>query len=74
MIHHTQCGAGALADDAFRGRSPSGSEPMSRSYVSAPFSIPSPTVTHDVGLIQSASAISQRVAVSGHVTTSSTAW
>jgi carbonic anhydrase len=67
VIHHNQCGAGALADDAFR-----------RSYadrVGAEESIlrehavldPRETVARDVERMRSASAIPSRVRVSGHV-------
>jgi carbonic anhydrase len=67
VIHHTQCGSGALADDAFR-----------RSYaerIGAEESIlreravldPVATVKHDVERLRSAAAVSPRVAVSGHV-------
>ena len=67
VIHHTQCGAGALADDAFR-----------RSYaarIGADESVlrehavldPVATVKHDVELLRSAPAVSPRIAVSGHV-------
>jgi carbonic anhydrase len=67
VIHHNQCGAGALADDAFR-----------RSYaerIGADESAlhrravldPAETVTRDVELLRSAPPISPRVRVSGHV-------
>src|SRR5919206_3357401 len=67
VIHHTQCGAGALADDTFR-----------RSYaerIGAEESAlreraildPVATVTSDVERIRAAGAISPRVTVSGHV-------
>jgi carbonic anhydrase len=67
VIHHTQCGAGALADDAFR-----------RSYaerIGADESTlrehaildPAATVTTDVERIRSAPGIPPRVTVSGHV-------
>jgi carbonic anhydrase len=67
VIHHTQCGAGALADDGFR-----------RSYaerIGADESglrehavlDPAETVESDVHRLRSAAAIPARVAVSGHV-------
>jgi carbonic anhydrase len=67
VIHHTQCGAGALADDTFR-----------RTYaerIGAKESIllehavldPAATVTRDVERLRSAPAVSSRVSVSGHV-------
>ena len=67
VIHHTQCGAGALADDAFR-----------RSYaerIGADESAlrehavldPAATVEADVARLRAAGAIPSRVTVSGHV-------
>jgi carbonic anhydrase len=67
VIHHTQCGAGALADDAFRRRY--------AERIGADESIlreravldPVMTVTHDVEILRSAAAISPRIPISGHV-------
>jgi carbonic anhydrase len=67
VIHHTQCGSGALADGTFRRRY--------AERIGAPESAlrehavldPTATVARDVERLRSASAISQRVAVSGHV-------
>jgi carbonic anhydrase len=67
VIHHTQCGSGALADATFR-----------RSYadrIGVPESPlrehavldPTATVMHDVELLRAARSISGRLAVSGHV-------
>jgi len=67
VIHHTQCGTGALADDAFR-----------RSYaerIGADESTlrgravldPAASVAHDVEHLRSAAAVPSRVTVSGHV-------
>jgi carbonic anhydrase len=67
VIHHTQCGTGALADDTFR-----------RSYaqrIGAEESAlreravldPAAIVTRDVERLRSAPAISPRITVSGHV-------
>jgi carbonic anhydrase len=67
VIHHTQCGAGALADDSFR-----------RSYaerIGAEESAlrehavldPATTVTHDVERLRLAPPVSPRITVSGHV-------
>ena len=67
VIHHTQCGAAALADDAFRGRYAErigAEEPALRDHAVLD---PAATVTRDVQLIRNAAAISPRVAVSGHV-------
>src|SRR6185312_2299297 len=67
VIHHTQCGAGAFADDTFRHRyaqriGVEDSGLRERAVVD-----PASTVTSDVGRLRSASAISPRVTVSGHV-------
>jgi carbonic anhydrase len=67
VIHHTQCGAGALADDDFRHKY--------AERIGADESIlhehavldPAATVTNDVERLRSAPAIPPRVAVSGHV-------
>jgi carbonic anhydrase len=67
VIHHTQCGSGALADGTFRRRY--------AERIGAPESPlrehavldPTATVRHDVELLRSARAIPERVAVSGHV-------
>jgi carbonic anhydrase len=67
VIHHTQCGSGALADGTFRRRY--------AERIGAPESPlreravldPTATVMADVERLRSASAISERVQVSGHV-------
>lgn len=67
VIHHTQCGAGALADDAFRRRYAErigADESILREHAVLD---PVATVRHDVELLRSAAAISPRIAVSGHV-------
>jgi carbonic anhydrase len=67
VIHHTQCGAGALADDTFRqnyARRIGAEESAIRGRAVVD---PASTVRHDVELVRSASAISPRVTVSGHV-------
>jgi carbonic anhydrase len=67
VIHHTQCGAGALADDSFRHtyakRIGADEAILRRRAVLAP----ARTVRDDVERLRSAPAISPRVAVSGHV-------
>jgi carbonic anhydrase len=67
VIHHTQCGAGALADDGFR-RSYAErigvEEPTLREHAIID---PAATVSGDVERLRSAPAISPRVSVSGHV-------
>src|SRR3982074_3677722 len=67
VIHHNQCGAGALADDTFRHRyaeriGADESALRERAVVD-----PAITVTNDVERLRSAPAISPRVIVSGHV-------
>jgi carbonic anhydrase len=67
VIHHTQCGAGALADDTFRRRYAErigADESTLREHAVLD---PTATVTRDVELLRSAPAISPRVTVSGHV-------
>jgi carbonic anhydrase len=67
VIHHTQCGAGALADDTFRGSyaqriGADEADLRDRAIVD-----PVATVTSDLERLRSAPAISQRVTFSGHV-------
>jgi carbonic anhydrase len=67
VIHHTQCGAGALADDSFRRRFAErigADESTIREHAVID---PIESVTHDVERLRSAPAISPRVTVSGHV-------
>jgi carbonic anhydrase len=67
VIHHNQCGTGALADDTFRRRYAEriGAEELSlRDHAVID---PAATVARDVERLRSAPAISPRVAVSGHV-------
>jgi carbonic anhydrase len=67
VIHHTQCGSGALADDAFRRRYADligADESALREHAVLD---PTATVTCDVERLRSAPAISPRVIVSGHV-------
>jgi carbonic anhydrase len=67
VIHHTQCGAGALADDAFRRRYAErigADESTLRQHAVLD---PEATVARDVERLHSAPAISPRVSVSGHV-------
>jgi carbonic anhydrase len=67
VIHHTQCGTGALADDTFRRRYAEriGAE-ESRLRDQAVLD-PAATVAHDVERLRSAPASSARITVSGHV-------
>jgi carbonic anhydrase len=67
VIHHTQCGAGALADDTFRrtyAERIGAAESALREHAVLD---PAATVTRDVERLHSARAISPRVTVSGHV-------
>jgi carbonic anhydrase len=67
VIHHTQCGTGALADDTFRrgyAQRIGVEESTLREHAVLD---PAATVTRDVERLRSASAISARVNVSGHV-------
>jgi carbonic anhydrase len=67
VIHHTQCGSGALADDAFRRRYAERIGVEESTLLDHAVLDPVATVTHDVQRLGSAAAISPRVAVSGHV-------
>jgi carbonic anhydrase len=67
VIHHNQCGAGALDDDAFRRRYAErigADEAALREHAVLD---PAATVRHDVELLRAADAIPDRVGVSGHV-------
>jgi carbonic anhydrase len=67
VIHHTQCGTGALADDTFRrtyAQRIGAEETALREHAVLD---PAATVTSDVERLRSAPAISPRVTVSGHV-------
>ena len=67
VIHHTQCGAGALADEEFRGRYAQRIGAEQSTLRDRAVLDPAATVTRDVELLRSAPAISPRVTVSGHV-------
>ena len=73
VIHHTQCGTGALADDTFRHRYAERIGADESTLLEHAVLDPAATVTGDVERLRSAPAISPRVTVSGHVTTSSRA-
>lgn len=67
VIHHNQCGTGALADDTFRreyAERIGADESTLREHAVLD---PAATVAHDVERLRSASPISARVTVSGHV-------
>jgi carbonic anhydrase len=67
VIHHTQCAAGALADDAFRRRYAEriGADELTLRHHA--IIDPAVTVASDVERLRSADAISARVGVSGYV-------
>jgi carbonic anhydrase len=67
VIHHTQCGTGALADDTFRRRYAERIGAEESTLREHAVLDPAATVTRDVELLRSAPAISPRVTVSGHV-------
>jgi carbonic anhydrase len=67
VIHHTQCGTGALADDGFRHRFAERiGVDESRLRDNAVLD-PAATVIRDVERLRAATAISPRITVSGHV-------
>jgi carbonic anhydrase len=67
VIHHTQCGTGALADDGFRRRYADRVGVEESTLRERAVLDPWETVTRDVGRLRSAPSISPRVTVSGHV-------
>lgn len=67
VLHHTQCGAAALADDDFRqdyARRIGADEATLREYA---ILHPASTVAADVGRLRLSEAIPGRISVSGHV-------
>jgi carbonic anhydrase len=67
VIHHNQCGTGALADDGFRHRYAERIGADEASLRDHAVLDPATTVAHDVELLRAAAAVPPRVAVSGHV-------
>ncbi len=67
VIHHTQCGTGALADDTFRRRYAERIGVEESTLRDHAVLDPAATVARDVGRLRSARSISPRVTVSGHV-------
>jgi carbonic anhydrase len=67
VIHHTQCGTGALADDTFRRRHAQRIGAEESTLREHAVLNPAATVTRDVEHLRSAPATSPRVTVSGHV-------
>jgi carbonic anhydrase len=67
VIHHTQCGTGALADDTFRRHYAARIGAEESTLREHAVLDPAATVTRDVERLRSATAIPSRVTVSGHV-------
>jgi carbonic anhydrase len=67
VIHHTQCGSGALADATFRRRYAERTGADETTLRERAILDPFETVERDVERLRSAGAIPPRVAVSGHV-------
>jgi carbonic anhydrase len=67
VIHHTQCGTGALANNTFRHRYAERIGVEESTLLEHAVLEPAATVTRDVERLRSAPAISPRVTVSGHV-------
>ncbi|HWF25858.1 MAG TPA: carbonic anhydrase [Solirubrobacteraceae bacterium] len=67
VIHHTQCGTGAFADDTFRRRYAERIGVAESTLREHAVLDPIATVTRDVERLRSAPATSPRVTVSGHV-------
>jgi carbonic anhydrase len=67
VIHHTQCGTGALADENFRRRYAERIGADESTLLTRAVLDPPATVTRDVERLRNAPAISPRVTVSGHV-------
>jgi carbonic anhydrase len=67
VIHHTQCGSGALADATFRRRYAARIGADETTLREHAILDPAATVKRDVERLRTAHAIPERVAVSGHV-------
>ena len=67
VIHHTQCGAGAFADDTFRHRYAERIGADESGLLERAVLDPAATVTRDVEHLRCTPPISPRVSVSGHV-------
>jgi carbonic anhydrase len=67
VIHHTQCGTGALADETFRRRYADRIGVDESSLRDHAVLDPTATVKHDVERLRSATAIPPQITVSGHV-------
>jgi carbonic anhydrase len=67
VVHHTQCGTGALADREFRSRYARRIDVDADSLRALPVLDPDATVRSDVERLRAARSISERVSMSGHV-------
>jgi carbonic anhydrase len=67
VIHHTQCGSGALADDGFRRRFAERIGADETAVRETAVLDPAATVARDVALLRDAPAIPAGISVSGHV-------
>jgi carbonic anhydrase len=67
VLHHTQCGTGAFADDAFRRRYAERIGADEASLRERAIVDPAATVARDVERLRAAAAVPERVKVSGHV-------
>jgi carbonic anhydrase len=67
VLHHTQCGSGALADEGFRRRYAERIGVDDAELRDHAVLDPATTVARDVERLRSASSISPRITVSGHV-------
>ncbi len=67
VVHHTQCGAAALSNEGFRRRYAERTGADELALADRAILDPVDTVTRDVERLRSASAVSPRIALSGHV-------
>ncbi len=67
VVHHTQCGAAALSDEGFRRRHADRTGADELALADRAILDPVDTVTRDVERLRSASAVSPRIPLSGHV-------
>jgi carbonic anhydrase len=67
VIHHTQCGAAALADDSFRRRYAERIGAEESALREHAILDPAATVANDVERLRTAPSIAARMSVSGHV-------
>jgi carbonic anhydrase len=67
VIHHTQCGAGALADESFRRRYADRIDVPEETLREHAVQDPAATVQRDVERLLATPSISKRVSLSGHV-------